>query len=1153
MYSRLKIGSKIILLVLILVIITVIGESIISYYRYKEIVERTYLDKLELIEGIKINNLNAYFKNFESQLDSIADEPIFHQNHNYYFNRLDTASNSMATKEYFQSELSLNKFVDLKQIDDFYILNNHNTILYQHSNMDVSGVYFHNLDNETIDIHKDHFHINEPVINDKKEFYTYITTPIYELPHKEGEIIGFFVIKIETTTIFDRLKLNNKDISGEYEVLVYRNHQDVIYSVLSNPNNIRRMPITEKSHPIYISARESANKNFGEGIYSEQDGEKQKDYFAIWEHFPHLGVGMMIRVPCDAHYNNTLNEFNFYSLLIGILIIIISILLSFGFARIITYPMLKLKKVLSLVSNGILPKELHTPLQDEVGDMIKIVNKIVNSLKNTAAFAIKIGEGEFDSNFKPLSTKDTLGQALVNMRESLKNADEKDLLRNWIVTGVAEIGEILRNNNSLESLGDQILIYVCNRIKAVQGAFYVVNEDDPANPNLEMKASYAYKKKKFLKKTYRYAEGLVGQSAIEQSIILRTEIPDDYLDISSGLLGDQKPKCLLIIPLITEEKVYGIIELAGFARFDEGKIEFMKEVSEIISRTVSNIRVNEHTKKLLEESQRMSSELRVQQSELQNNAREMEQTQSQLQESNQQLELQITEVNNAQKRIQALLENASEVITIYEKDGTIKYVSPSVEHILGYKQEELVGISDKKYISQQHQETFQKMFSRLLGDDGENVTIQMSYFRKKGDKIWLEATGKNMLKDPAIQGIVVNSHDITERRRAAEEERKRGQMQALSENSPDLITRLGKSGRIFYINPSIKRFTGNNPKNYINKTIPETDIPEVTGQKWQEIIDAVIADKEKKSTEIYFPTESGKRIMSISAIPEFNMDTEIETVLVVSHDVTEQKAIEHEIKQTNIKINDSINYAEHIQEAILPDTQMIQETFKESFIYFRPRDVVSGDFPWFMKHDNKAYIAAVDCTGHGVPGAMISVVGYFLLNNIVDGKGELSAGAIIDRLDQLVTSTFKQDQSTSKIKDGMDISFCKIDLETGEMEYAGANRPLYLMSGNGILSEIKGDKYPIGGGGAYGQKAPFKNNIITLNKGDSIYMFSDGYPDQFGGSNHTKFGTRRMRELLERTKHQQLEEIHKSFDDEFEIWRGHENQTDDVILIGIRF
>ena len=300
-----------------------------------------------------------------------------------------------------------------------------------------------------------------------------------------------------------------------------------------------------------------------------------------------------------------------------------------------------------------------------------------------------------------------------------------------------------------------------------------------------------------------------------------------------------------------------------------------------------------------------------------------------------------------------------------------------------------------------------------------------------------------------------------------------------------------------------------------------------------------------------FPSEMGDRVMQVNAIPEYDENEVIESVLVVSHDITERKIIELEIQNKNKKINDSINYAKRIQNAILPNNRIISKALPDSFILYKPRDVVSGDFPWFVQIKNDIFIAAVDCTGHGVPGALLSLIGYFLLNDIVRSRKIAEPGKILDLLDEGVTQTLRQDQDDSATKDGMDIALCRIDTETGEVEYAGAHRPLYMMKG-GAMDEIKGNKFPIGGG-IYKNQTNFTTTKFKVGKGDSIYFSSDGFPDQFGGAEVRKFGPKKVREIIERVHHQPMSEAMVTFDNEWESWRADHKQTDDVLLIGIKF
>lgn len=666
-----------------------------------------------------------------------------------------------------------------------------------------------------------------------------------------------------------------------------------------------------------------------------------------------------------------------------------------------------------------------------------------------------------------------------------------------------------------------------------------------------MKATYAYNKKKYLKGRFRFAEGLIGQSAIEQDTLLRTEIPDEYVTITSGILGDQRPKCILVVPLITDEKVFGVLEFAGFNKFSPMHVKFVQEISIIIARTIFNIKVNERTRALLEESQKMSNELQIQQEILRQNAEEMEATQEELKRTNHRLEDQIEEVNRTQKRMQLLLENASEVITIYEAEGTVRYISPSVEKILGYHQNELIGKSDLEFVHTDNREVVQNMFKSLLSNPLEPVTIQYLYKKKSGDEIWIESTGNNLLSDPAIQGILVNSRDITERKHAEFEQRMRSQMQALSENSPDLITRLNKEGTFFYINPVIENYTGLKPDDLLNKSITETELPQPIVQQWMKILNDVIEKNDKVNIELDLPSINGERVVQLNAIPEYSEDNKIESVLMVSHDITERKLIELEIQSKNKKITESINYAKRIQGAILPNNHIINRSLPESFILYKAKDVVSGDFPWYMQIGDDIFIAAVDCTGHGVPGALISLIGYFLLNDIVRSRRVSDPGKILDLLDEGVTETLRQDQDNSETKDGMDIALCKINLKSKEIEYAGAHRPLYVIK-DGEMDEIKGNKFPIGGG-KYRNQTNFTNTKIKMSKGDCIFFCSDGYPDQFGGKENRKFGPKRLRELLKKHYKDPMPKVHEALDQEWENWKGDHKQTDDVLLIGIRF
>lgn len=970
------------------------------------------------------------------------------------------------------------------------------------------------------------------------KYFIYVGTGI------EGRIMVF---KVDLDPIYQKLITGNIGETGES----YIGQVDPVTKKIIIVSPLRNDP---KTFLKTLEANSRASKEMQSAIEGTNGSNIGPDYrhvetLKVFRKINQPGWGLVVKIDTDEINGQGGVLWQIY-LFGGLAVILISWGAALMLGRTLVKPLNDMGHTLDLVSQGVLPENIATGTRDEFGRMADKVNSLVQTLKSSAEFAKNVGEGKLDAPFQPVSENDTLGQALIHMRDDLIENERRDTERNWIVRGVAEAAEILRAHDSLDALGNDVIKFIAEKIGAIQGAFYDVNNDNREKMLIEIRASFAYSRKKYLKKTFRYAEGLVGQAAAEKDIVMRTEIPDDYLSITSGILGEQKPNCILIAPLIANEEVYGLLEFAGMKKFDPSQVKFVQELGVILARTIFNIKVNERTRKHLAESQALGNELQEKQEVLRQNAEEMQATQEELKRSNTMLEEQIQEVNRTQKRMQLLLENASEVITIYEEDGRVRYVSPSVETILGYSQRELQGKSDIEKIHPNSVEIAKGLFNSLRENPDEKITVQFEYQTKEGNYIWLEATGTNFMSNPAIRGYILNSRDITERRRAEQEQRMRSKMQALSENSPDLITRLEHES-ISYINPTIEAYTGKSPKQFLNKKVKETELNTIILDQWLSIVEKVNASNDTVAMEMDFPTDQGKRIMQVNAIPEYDEQKNIESVLVVSHDITERKEIELEIQNKNKKINDSINYAKRIQNAILPNTRHINKALPDSFILYKPRDVVSGDFPWFVQIKNDIFIAAVDCTGHGVPGALLSLIGYFLLNDIVRSRKITEAGKILDLLDEGVTQTLRQDQDDSATKDGMDIALCRINIETRIVEYAGAHRPLWYMKG-GVMEEVKGNKFPIGGG-IYKNQTNFTTTKLQLAKGDSFYFSSDGFPDQFGGPEVRKFGPKKTREIIEQIHKKSMHEAAQVFDTEWEAWKGEHKQTDDVLLIGIKF
>lgn len=263
------------------------------------------------------------------------------------------------------------------------------------------------------------------------------------------------------------------------------------------------------------------------------------------------------------------------------------------------------------------------------------------------------------------------------------------------------------------------------------------------------------------------------------------------------------------------------------------------------------------------------------------------------------------------------------------------------------------------------------------------------------------------------------------------------------------------------------------------------------------------------------------------------------------------KKIEHAyliIEEKNHEITDSINYAKRIQSAMLPPLMEVESVLPDSFILFKPKAIVSGDFYWFEKKDEKIFIAAADCTGHGVPGAIMSMLGAEKLNEALMNSTDVAE--ILSLLNKGVKKALRQSGNVDATRDGMDIALCSFSKDMQQLEYAGANRPLWIIrKGTTEIEETKATKTAIGGLTDDGQE--FTKRSVTLQRGDSVYIFSDGYADQFSPDDK-KLMTRKFKDLLLSVQNKSMEEQNEFLGSFIDKWKGNMEQTDDILVIGIR-
>jgi len=794
---------------------------------------------------------------------------------------------------------------------------------------------------------------------------------------------------------------------------------------------------------------------------------------------------------------------------------------------------------------------MHKVMNRAIADHEERVRESSLLLKRNTRFAQQLSEGEHPEPYEEMMETD-LGKALRMIQLNINSNRRKEREQTWITEGRDIVSKILREQQDLDELSYQVLKSLNHYIQATQGAFYLYDEQEKTLTN---KATYAYNRRKYMTQVFRIGEGLVGQCAYEMDFIYRTEIPGDYITITSGILGDQKPTSILLVPLISNEELHGIVEFAFLSeRIPKLTIQFLLELGEIIARTLKNLKMNLRTQHLLEESRKMTDELQENGIRLQENAREMKLAQEKLESANLQLEAKMMEAQHATDRIHLLLEHASEIISIYDASFNLTYISPSVINIYGYSVEEMMGGKDKERIGKDESARLMKTMEKLRDRPDEMESMETSFIKKNGERIFLRIYIRSMLDDSAIKGFVLNTTDITESVRMEKEQRLKTRMQSLSENSLDLILRISSSGVIYYANPIVEDYTDITPQTMVNRNQSEVPFNKVFGDMLREILGSMEQAPVKKNIQVTLPLQMGEyrtdRILNVDAIPEFQ-DHELETILIVGHDVTEAKRIEKEIKVQNRKVQDSINYAERIQSSILPEVSRIRKAFPKSFVYYKPRDVISGDFPWLFETDDAWYIAAVDCTGHGVPGALLSFVGLFLMNNITGLNPQISAGELCEALHQEVRRTLKQDRENPETRDGMDMALCRFMKQKPVMEFAGAHRPLYVLS-EGEITVHKGDRKAIGGlKHPKKPELPFTNVHVEYQGGDKFFFFTDGLTDQMGGSGGLKYGSARVRQVLLENAGYTMPQFNDFFRTDFTGWMGKERQLDDLLLIGI--
>ncbi len=483
------------------------------------------------------------------------------------------------------------------------------------------------------------------------------------------------------------------------------------------------------------------------------------------------------------------------------------------------------------------------------------------------------------------------------------------------------------------------------------------------------------------------------------------------------------------------------------------------------------------------------------------------------------------------QQLSTAIAQSSSLIMITNKKGEIEFVNQAFKEVTGYDTNEVLGKNPRFMKTNYHdREFYEEMWTTL--QRGEVWEGEFLNRKKNGDTYWEESTIAPVRDDKGkIINYIAVKEDVTDARVAA---RALESMAMFAKLNPEPVFRFTKEFQIVESNDAAKElFTA----------IPEEEslltglLPELKDHN----IDRIIEDNQVL-TFIEKIAEHDYRFI-LRGIAEFGV------CQIYGSDITERLLAQRKVEKQKEDITKSIEYAKRIQRAILPAESYIRKSFNDFFIYYKPRDIVSGDFYWLARKNKKTYLVVADCTGHGVPGAFMSLLGVAFLNEIVNKLKEPRANEILNELRRYIKKTLQSSEREYAPRDGMDMALCIFDEKNQNLQYSGAHNSLYLVR-DGELIVYKADLMPVGQ--FIKDDRSFTNKEVPLLKNDMLFLYSDGFKDQFGGEKGKKYSGKRFKETLVQAAGMNVCDQFGLLDKSFKAWKKDHQQVDDVLVMGIR-
>ncbi len=521
-------------------------------------------------------------------------------------------------------------------------------------------------------------------------------------------------------------------------------------------------------------------------------------------------------------------------------------------------------------------------------------------------------------------------------------------------------------------------------------------------------------------------------------------------------------------------------------------------------------------------------------------------------------------INKELEKLSIIAQESRNAISIYDTKGNIEWVNIGFTRLYGYTLQLWIQRKNKNIFLADTNKSIRQILNKCLTTKEAQI-YETLITSRSGEEMWVQRTVTPLLNiEHEINKLVFVDSDITEIKRAGQEIRKQHekitlQTQELVHTNKELeklslvasktdnsVVIFDKKGNIEWANEGFERMLQikleDFKKEYGSNLYTASLHPDIKGR-----VNEAVKSKKSISYNGLTVTKKGSRIWIQTLLtPIFDSEGKLSKIVTIDSDITKIKKAEEEITRQKQAITDSILYARRIQQALLPPTDQLNRILPNNFIIYRPKDIVSGDFYYLKEKKNKIVVIAADSTGHGVPGAFMSMLGIAFLNEIL-AQEIPPANRILDQLRDKVKISLRQSKKSGSPQDGMDIALAIIDKNNKTIEFAGANNPLLHLH-NSRMEQYKGDWMPIG---IYVKEKPFSGKSFQYKTGDRIYLFSDGITDQIGGPKKRKFMQKKLRQILTDTASLSIYEQEEFLTKELDTWKENQKQLDDILFIAI--